>query len=445
MKFLKYLLLTFLVLVAIIAAWGFWYTTDEKLNPEATAFFTPLPPFDPERNFYVAWNGLYAPAGTQDPYAYGLKLYNGDVEWDDNTALRYQESDKSFDCWTKQATAPPPQEQPDKPCAAAKDIQENYSQNREFIERYKTLYAYDNFTKKSEPGYARGQDLIEIHKLLAAYWPMLAQTGRGAQALQEWIDDTAFLQEYFTYPHDIVEHAIWVIMYGSNINALPMILEKDPTLLENAEWLEKLETVLKKDMATPEIWTNVMRGERNFIIEGLSQATEEKFSELTNLPKEKVIKMKRGMDIILKPNYLENSLYKWAQSLIWLAERPPGNFEENKKIVSDKFIQNDLEFNPLMILFDKNFIANMILKGALYGQELVLNAHAHNAKSRALILYIRAKAQNIPPEGMPEFLQKADPSLHDPFTEQPFRWDAQAKSLYFSKQEGSRDDLYYAE
>src|SRR5690606_38038535 len=112
-------------------------------------------------------------------------------------------------------------------------------------------YGRHNSADKVNIPSARGQDIISLHRLFAAYWPLLAETGHGDKALEAWVEDTVFLQKVLEESHTIVEHAIWMVTYSANLDVLPVILEKDPVLI--SKWEERLTAVLEKDMASPEI------------------------------------------------------------------------------------------------------------------------------------------------------------------------------------------------
>lgn len=424
MKFLKAFALLTLALVIIAGAWGVWYGSDEKLLPEAEAFYASSPAFATDDNMYVAWNGLFAPAGTENTYDYGLKLVNGDIKPDDQNALRFEDLGKEFDCWTLEKDKISAEIESNG-CASTSDIQEVFDKNQEFITRYKHLYAYTNSAQKPLSNYTKGQDIIALHQFLSAYWQILAESGHGEQAVQEWIDDTIFLQKVLSHEHTLVEHAVFMVTYGINIQMLPALLEKAPAQIEG--YKDQMEAVLKFDNASGAIWANVMRGERALFAATLPTLEIEPF--------------------YLKPNYFSNRLYEWSQSIIWLATQPPRDFSKNQKLVLDKFLFINAEPTLLTLIFDKHFFEKLLLYSVLKGTEIVLNTHTHNAKSRALILYIQAKSRNISPGDMPAFLKNADEALYDPFTGKPFLWDETKNSISLSlEKDGKKDrhhDLYY--
>ena len=424
MKILRIFGFVVLILIACITGWAVWYSMDEGLNPEIATYF-PDDPFDPEDNFYVAWSGLHAPAGTKDIYDYGLKLINREIEWDRENALEFQGETEFLECWKGQQWREWAQDE-NKPCANAKEIRAMYDKNRELIGRYRTFYTYGNHNPGDKAGFvspgAKGQDLISMHHLFAARWSVLAETGQGETAMREWIADTRFLQKVFPEKHTMVDHAIWMVIYGQNIAMLPVMLERDPTLV--SKWSGGLEKILKMNMASPDIWHNVMRGEYYFLKLGLDFAARDQLAV-----------------VILKPNSTWNAFYGWANGMVWLAAQSPTALKENADTVISQCTMQDKSL--VAFFLNKNFLRDLIMDGICGGTKMMQNTHKINARSRALILYMRAQNKNIPPENMADFLQDADSSLYDPFTEKPFQWDAQEKSVYFAPVQGSRVDLYY--
>jgi hypothetical protein len=440
--FFKWLGLLVLVLLLVIVGWAAWYvfSPDEKLNPDIAAF-AHTEPFNPEDNVYVAWAGLYAPADVQDIYDYGLKVISGEIEWDEENALLFQGDRSLFSCHGQQR----PQKKEDEPCANADDIREAYELNRQLITRYKTFYRYgrhDMAGKVNIPS-ARGQGIISMHRLFAAYWPLLAEAGHGDEALEAWVEDTVFLQKVLGESHTLVEHAIWMVIYGINLDVLPVILEKNPALI--SKWEERLTALLEKDIASPDIWRNVMRGEYLFFEHVLDIQMRANFKVIKNELPEAEGTPAFLYKIAFKQNMTRNRIYEWGQSMIWLSRQPATDFDKQQESLEHRFppypVWTD---NPFLLPFDRNVIGSLLIGGMTKGTELIRHSHVHNARSRMLILYMRAKAQGALPDSVQAFIEASGESLYDPFTGKPFRWDAQKKSIYFiNSRADNRFEVYY--
>ncbi len=397
--------------------WVIYASLDEKLNPNFETFYA-QEPFSPEDNFYVGWSGLYAPAGTKDIYDYGLKVINNEIEWDRDKALSFKGRTDNLHFFHENPLATNIERRAATP---EKEILQLAQDNQELIARYKSFYSYSNFDRnnlRATPE-RRAQNLIDINMLLANQWVSMAQDHDNAdKALQEWSGNTIFIQDLMASNHGLVEHAVWMILYGRALETLPWILKDNPELTQR--WAKSLEKILRFNSSTPEIWANVTRGEFTFYRQNFD------FNQPNTL--------------FYKQNITKNGFYNWAQDFTGLAEHPPQNFDLNLEKVLKK--HPDYEGNKFKIL-SKNAVGNLLISGALEGGALIKNAYRYNAQSRALILYIRAKSQNIPPEKMKESLGAAPESLYDPFTGKPFQWDVGIKSIYFSKDKETRKDLYY--
>jgi len=87
-----------------------------------------------------------------------------------------------------------------------------------------------------------------------------------------------------------------------------------------------------------------------------------------------------------------------------------------------------------------------MFNGFIKEHEMYINGHAITAEQRALILWMQAHKQNIPPEKMEKFLQQAPENLYDNLTEKPFRWDGKNNAIYLERYKNdpkSRRNILY--
>jgi hypothetical protein len=429
-KFLKFVFVVFLLLGGGVFSLVFLNDYDEKLNPAFESFFK-VDPFDPKDNFRVAWAGIGAPEDVSDIYDYGLNLIETNTQPAEEKILKLQYDESNFHCWAKQSaeSVTIPNSQAKKECESTTFPLNELQENKKLIERYLTFYNHKNVSSGDRwtyPNTGAGRTLIGVHKLLFAWWIEQTRRGNGDQAIQLWINDMAFIQRVMQEPYSMVEQAIWMIVYGINVNALPVILENDPSLIP--VWRAKLEPILRFELRNPAMWNNYVRGDYVMI--------KSAFSDIEGQ------NMKGKKNFYFKVNATKNMYYKWVEDFSDCAKKPYPEIRVCMKHVLN--LNDTLAYKTPLKYY--NAVGKLLLGGFSKGGELYLNAYDKDAKARAIILYMRAKGEGVGVEMMPQFLGNFDASLHDPMTGKPFRWDATKKSIYWLKNESdsnTRRDLYF--
>lgn len=379
----------------VTSLWVLYNIPDQALKPEAEAFFQENEyPF--ENNVHIAWAGLNAPAGVKDIYEYGLKVTQGKIKGARHIEFVGEVEDK-YDFYNDDREVPP-----------KAYVEEIYSNNKELIERYIGLYSYKNYgSSNTLGGHAYGQDLIEIHRFLPLYWEYLAREGQGEKAIEWWLKDMAFLQGMMGVYGTLVEKAIFMVQYGLNLKALPLILEADPDLI--VQYQSPIENMLYKDFLG-DIWN----------VENTWKAEYNGFRDM------QIEKLPHDL-LILKPNATRNELYHLAQDMINLSKKP---LDDLSSAYKDILLKYECFANGGHC-FIYNVSPRMMYGGFVKGGEMYENAYDKTAHQRVLILWVRAHAENLETEDMSEFLKRSDESLYDPFIDAPFRWDAKKNAIYF--------------
>ncbi len=379
---------------------------DRPLNPEVEEFFYKND-FKLEDNVRVAWAGIHAPAGTKDIYEYGLKVYSGEIDYIEHLDFKGEINRDYLPDNTSNRTLPP-----------AGYVETLYNDNKEFIERYSTFYNYKNFDAKSTlTHYGSGQSLISTNRLLSLHWEHMAQNGEGEKAIEWWLKDVALVQEMMGSNTGLVAKAIWMVNYGRTLRTLPFILKGDPSLIEKYE--QPITEILSKNFME-DIWDveNTWRGEYNQL----------RFMQISKLPHHL---------LTIKPNDTRNEFLELTKNHIWLSKQPAYEIP-NATSVLDKY--------EMSLIFPYNFVKVVLFSGFLMGSDMYINGHVITARHNALILWMQAHKQNIPPEKMEEFLQQAPESLHDTLTQKPLRWDSERNAIYLERYKNdseTRVNIFY--
>lgn len=425
---LKKILLAFLALilsvVLLIGGFVFYNLRDVKLTPEAEAFFAP-DPFDPVNNFYAHWAGIYAPEGTEDLYAYGLERVELDLEEDDidQKALRFKTSDviwkqfcfRQIDFRTRDN------------CDQDVALQSLLNEQKILLDRYRDLYRKHDLKmsvgdKLGVPG-TYGQDIIALHRLLVLQWIEMAKNGQAIEAINEWFSSMRSMQLKVNSKMSIVEHAVWMVGYGINLNALPLILAEDMGVLEQRG--DEIKAILNVDYMEQWNLEEMEKAESNAVGALLSMV------DPTDVENNQFFKI----------NDFKNKLYAISQDRIVLAKLP------YSELTDDMLKDFEIKHNPCIEIksFDcwgYNAIGNLVFGGLVKGGELFRNGHIMTARQKALLLWIEARRQNVPVSEIAQFISNVDPSLYNPLNGKPFEWDADKGFIYYHDEE-TFIEIYY--
>ncbi len=381
-----------------------YHIPDKELNSNVDTFFYD-DPFKTENNVYVSWAGLTAPQGEKNTYKYGLKVWDHKVEEVD--PLKFKGETYNF-CGSYDEILEKVE------CASSQVIREYFKENKELIDRYVGLYQYENHGVGNSLGKGSGQTLISIHKLLTVYWLEMTKKGEGEEAIQGWIEDTLFLQKMLGGKGSLIENAIFMVMYSSNLKILPLLLDEEKILIFS--YKDKIKNLLDKSFLH-DIWNieETLRAEYNVM----------RMVGLDDMPN----------SLFLKPNATKNKFFEFAQDMLLLSHEHPQNLKKALNLIEKRYE----DYSKPTSNFGYNLIGRLLFSGFLKGGELLQNGHEMTARQRILILWMNAKEQKISPENMPDFLSSSSESLYNPFTEKPFSWNPETSYIYFIRDESLPD------
>ncbi|GEM_PF-3125702 len=398
-----------------ISAWVIYNFQDKPLDPQVEAFFYD-DPFNAENNVHVALTGLNAPADEADIYAYGLKIVNGKIKLEKHIEFIGEPDNLCYSQHGYDIAN-------ERNCDSPETIKQLFDDNKLIIDRYISLYSYGNHEIGDNWGKYYGQNIISIKKLLAPNWIEMARSGNGEEAIKWWLKDTKFAQSMIGSKGTIVAQAIWMVIYGINLAALPLIFEANPTLI--TKYKDEITALLDKDYLhgiwnVEDTWRAEYKGFRLMNLENISHYL-----------------------LIIKPNDLRNRFINLARDSIAISKLPPAEIGKQIPILKKKHKPKFMD-PPYHLSY--NIIGEIIIGDFIRGSEIYINAHNMTAHHRSLILWMEAKSQNIAAQDMKEFLANSASKYYDPFTETPFSWDAKTKSIFWNKiytDDEYRSDLYY--
>ncbi|MFK7840129.1 MAG: hypothetical protein AB8B83_07330 [Bdellovibrionales bacterium] len=401
--------IVFAVVVLIVCGLIVRNLFDVPLNPQAEAFFAP-DPFVADNNFFVHVAGMHAPVHSTDLYAYGLDRVRQDSEGSNFDELRFQNRDLDW----KQFCFLQDDFRMRNHCHKAGDLDRVLKDEMILLNRYRDIYRKQGLVvsvgdKLGVPG-TYGQDLISLHRLLVLQWIKMAKNGQAYDSINEWIASMQSIQHIINGKITIVEHAIWMIIYGLNLDVLPVVLSQDLNVLE--EHYDAIEQILNVDYMAQWNLEDMEKAEVNAVNIMYS------YAEYDN-------------HFFFKINDTKNKFYAMWQDRIQLA-RSGYVALDDEAIEAFKFEHDPCYGRIGFKCLSYNYIANLVIGGMMKGVELFRNGYIMNARQRALLILLKAKKAGVQPDQMVDFISKLDPEFYNPLTEKPFLWDDSVDGIYYT-------------
>lgn len=393
---------------------------DERPDPQRDAFLRPGSGVPDAENLAVGIAGLGAPSGT-DFMAFGAevkKLYEARAAWPDIQRkihgpgeLKLSVESAQILCWVD----------PEwggwtgfKECLSFDEAPKILADNRELLERYKTLYGLD---RNAGFGFL-DRDLIALTKLAVAETRLDMRRGRHEAAYAKWSEHFRFTRNYLHGQGTWVSRAVGMVDLGLALAVIEDLLVTRPSLarIHSAELLE----VLRPEgvgLIDPEgtARAEYMELERFF---------ETPYTEIEEFPDTLGwLAWKLGQRNHTLNRYLAYSIdytevlrRPWTELPGALSSLHDRSMSPGWRDVIDPFgyallrISTDWQRKP---------------------PEMLRQAYILDGKLRLATLVVRIARDRIKDEDIPAFLEKAVPELVDPFSNQSMRWDEKNGRLYF--------------
>jgi hypothetical protein len=421
-----------LLVLLLVGAFFLVNQFDEQLHPEFETFIkgdgTSVPD---EENGYIALVGFMAPQG-ETMEAFGEELLQSDAKGEGEasrvTRVEFVGDAYALNCWIGKLVWK------DKACASEEALEKMIADNQLLLTRLSDLYRYEQFAIQGFASVVYGQTLIETQQLMMAKLVRDARRGQGEQALQQWMENMRFTQNLLAGEGTVVEQAIYLVIRRAGIEAYSPIVSH-----LTAEQLNTHKAALSEIFAAPTLgkggWdvASTMRAEfRSMfgILEGCMASPADV---------RKTCLMGSPIDDLAAATYLPNAtrnlFYEFSQDMLALSSLPAGQVgEESLKLKREYLPATDREQNIFKILSGLlyNPIGKMVMGGVAAGSELLIAAHHQGGMLRVLALYTEAKTTGVKPEDMAAFVANAPAHLQNPFTNQPFGWNAEKQSITFT-------------
>lgn len=415
-----------------------WMRGDDVLNPKISDFYKHEEQAYEGDNIAVAALGLVAPDNTQDTYQWALDFIRQDIQKHDRyeAAMEQQVRDTSnffsrlglihstyekntspglrdqisvipehvqfkgktagFTCLINQGWDPASMPYKNQPCYSKEDSIKIIQANSLMLARYRELSRYGRFIQIPQGINPTSPELIAIHEVFLANLVLSAEQAPEA-AFREWINNATMLKIALSDENNMPGRSVFMVMYKQSQRSLPALLPKDKHVLE--QYKEPLEQVLGTF------------GPKQMNIDRMMKAEYRIYGAFVD-------KLSNGN---------RNKFYDFSQDIMALSEQPASEFshanQEFKKRYDDTVQLRDWH-SPIF-----GAISNMMINGMAVGSDLLGVMHTIDATNRLLAIYLQARIEGITPATMADFVTRIH--IVDPFTQQPFRYNASTGMLYF--------------
>lgn len=419
---------------------------DEDLKPEAIAFVDFSDDDVPaEQNGFFAWVGLTVPIGA-DPHTRGLQIVAQINEWVDTAPHELVDKDIYVEPSALQFTGTlsglcsrDMTGCLDRYRAKTPDIDQWVRENRILLDRYRALYGYPHFRETIKPRFGTPifTNPSAVAGLIRAQHAIRALHGDISGALGGLREDIVFWRHVLSESHSFTNKLLAVALIRSNAQLISEIVVNLPTdrraitLASEAirpltDQERDLSRVFRHEFGSGQHFFTALPSEHNagcVILESIADCAALK---LTNT-------------LLFKQNATINLYFEYLKMLAAASRLSAPLFlkwaSEQRASVRTGVAWPwswDLGYNP----------SGKILSTML---NLAHNGHIgriHNLDGflRLVSLQIAIKQAAIRDADIPEFLGRARPELHNPYTGEPMQWDNQNRTLYFNGMNEKTDE-----
>ena len=409
-------------LVAVVAI---WFAGNQLLDPAPSPAQEELsksvaPPFEDKKNAAVAILGLTAPTGT-DFIQHGIQvkaLYAGNAPHAQiqdmvrgSKALRPTVEGNQVTCWLD------PDWTPFKDCLPFDKAPAVLGENKELLQRYKTLYGLGHYAATDI--YYNDAYLVLV-RLAIAEMHVDLRKGNYESAYRAWQRQLRFARRNLRGTDTWVGKAVGLVAIGMTLPFLDSLLMANPDLA-NAHAAEL------KEMLRPE-------GIAAFDPDGIARAEFHLLKKALEHPP--IENPEYGTDRLHwlafrlgQKNRILNRYAAFAPDYAAALRLPWSEMEKETLGLREKHIEPtawEFVLDPFGSLLFAQFIDSQ-----LKAREMLRQMHITDGRFRLATLLVQLINENVRDADIPQFLAAADRELRDPFTATPARWDPKDRKIYF--------------
>lgn len=379
-----------------------------------------------EDNANIAFEGLRAPARTQDWYGYGrdkvMRQYlafevakkkagiaqaapppGAEMAWvpphADELSLVHEEW-KELRCLYDRRF-PRGDE-----CASAQDVKNYIADNRIMWERFARLPDYTHYSVIPRALGGSIEDPHNFARLKAAEIVVMAQEGAVDRAFEEWARYMRLYQKMGAARDTMVMKAvISSVIIREHLDVFETLINRHPELA--VARAQEIDEALAA--------TDGMVAVDNMLADDLALV-------------EPVLLWQIG-----SVNAIRNDMYECVRAFEKLAQTPVREYPYGEQSSYCPYFYPFSYGYALMKpgVFVTNIIETLVMGGVLKGQELMGAIKQREAQVRTMRLGLAALREGVAAADMASYIAAAPETLRNPMTGEAFLWDAQAQEIYF--------------
>ena len=292
------------------------------------------------------------------------------------------------------------------------------AENKELLERYKTLYGLGYY---AAPGLFYYNDAyLTLVRLAIAEMQIDLRTGNSEAAYRKWRQQFLFVRSNLRGTDTWVGKAIGLVAMGMTLPFLDSLLVADPGLARTHA--TELYEMLQPD------------GMAAFDPDGIARAEFQLLVHALDHPP--IRNPEFGTDRLHwlayhfgQRNRILNRYAAFAPEYAAALRLPWSDMEKQSTRLREKqlhFTEWEFALDPFGSLLVAQFI-----DGQLKAREMLRQMHIVDGRLRLATLLVRLINDNVQDSDIPRFLAAANPKFFDPFTATPARWDPKDRKIFF--------------
>ena len=289
-------------------------------------------------------------------------------------------------------------------------------ENKELIERYRSLYDLEGFEATDILYNDAGTVVV---RLVVAEMHLDMQRGDFEGAYRKWYRQLRFARRNLRSTDTWVGKAVGLVTIGMTIPVLDSLLYASPEIAKKHR--AQLEEVLRPDGTASFDPDGIVRAEFHLLRRSLNAPPVE-------IPGYGVDRLHWLAFHFGQKNRMLNTYAAFAPDYAASLRLPWAEMERTSGHLLEK--QRDPDTSALVLDPIGSMLSIDHIQGQLKAREMIRQMHFLDGKLRLATLLVRLASEEVPQPEIPKILA-VDPALFDPFSSAPARWDSKDGKIYF--------------
>lgn len=409
---------------------------DEDLNPEIVALVTRVESeqIAQRGNAYFPIRGLHAPKG-QDIEAAGRVLDEADRRWieafkkDEKRAapsvppmsLKFQGQASNLCTVTEDYLYE------DGVCKFLAETKRMFQDNAELLQRYYRLIDYSTYEEQGMFSSTPDGDLIGLMRLANADMERMLDQGQVDKAAKLMSRNLAFWRKVIDGKYRLISEAIIRVNFNFSLATFSDLSWRNPALLKRADFKSALGRPIRPNAANLQAKMDREFMNGYFATKGSDWLFYDAYGYTTSPA------LKWIADRMFQRNATLNIYHSCLKQ--FYAVRLLTGAERDQAIST--YQKYELDGSPASLA--SNATGKIALQSACptrYWFDSLASDNFLEARRRLVLLEINLLSSGRPESAYATLLRESTADLHDPVTEEPAKWDAGRRTIYFERAKG---------